>query len=49
MNNWVQLNFDGAVKIDSGKTASGGVLRDWEGKWISGYNRCLGKCSVFLC
>ncbi|MBA0767855.1 hypothetical protein Gotri_016708 [Gossypium trilobum] len=30
MNNWVQLNFDGAVKIDSGKTASGGVLRDWE-------------------
>ncbi|MBA0858133.1 hypothetical protein Goshw_022016 [Gossypium schwendimanii] len=27
---WNQLNFDGAVKIDSGKTASGGVLRDWE-------------------
>ncbi|MFQ6631975.1 hypothetical protein Gotur_008481 [Gossypium turneri] len=41
MNNWVQLNFDGAVKIDFGKTASGGVLRDWEGKWISGHNRCL--------
>lgn len=22
-------------------------MRDREGKWISGYNRCLGKCSIF--
>ncbi|MBA0863029.1 hypothetical protein Goshw_015840, partial [Gossypium schwendimanii] len=34
-------------KIDLDKAASRGVLQDWEGKWISGYNRCLGKCLVF--
>ncbi|MBA0818699.1 hypothetical protein Gohar_019814, partial [Gossypium harknessii] len=34
-------------KIDLDKAASRGVLQDWKGKWISGYNRCLGKCSVF--
>ncbi|MBA0861735.1 hypothetical protein Goshw_000321, partial [Gossypium schwendimanii] len=27
-NNWVQLNFDGAIKVDYGKAASRGVLRD---------------------
>ncbi|MBA0743855.1 hypothetical protein Gogos_006509, partial [Gossypium gossypioides] len=30
-NNWVQLNSDGAVKVDYGKAASKGVLRDQEG------------------
>ncbi|MBA0805470.1 hypothetical protein Gohar_004986, partial [Gossypium harknessii] len=29
-NNWVQLNSDGAIKVDYGKAASRGVLRDRE-------------------
>ncbi|MBA0666149.1 hypothetical protein Goklo_002597, partial [Gossypium klotzschianum] len=29
------------------KAVSGGVLQYQGGKWIYGYNRCLGKCLVF--
>ncbi|MBA0636872.1 hypothetical protein Godav_005412 [Gossypium davidsonii] len=42
----VFLNTDGVVYSMSGFAASGGVTRKSKGKWILGYNRFLGKCSV---
>ncbi|MBA0784881.1 hypothetical protein Gotri_027949 [Gossypium trilobum] len=39
--------IDGAVKMETGNATFGGVLRDHEGKWILGFNRCLRKCLVF--
>lgn len=46
-DNWVQLNIDGAREVESGSPALGRVLRDQWGKWILGYNKCLGNCSIF--
>ncbi|KAH1057206.1 hypothetical protein J1N35_035271, partial [Gossypium stocksii] len=36
---WVFLSTDGAVVGDSSFTASGGVVRDHDGKWIVGFTR----------
>ncbi|MBA0614885.1 hypothetical protein Godav_015116, partial [Gossypium davidsonii] len=41
------LNTDEAVQLESGNTVAGGVVRDANGDWIFGYNRRLGKCSIF--
>ncbi|MBA0750815.1 hypothetical protein Gogos_002200, partial [Gossypium gossypioides] len=41
------LNTDGAVQLGSRNAAAGGVVRDANGDWIFGYNRCLEKCSIF--
>ncbi|MBA0876849.1 hypothetical protein Goshw_008834 [Gossypium schwendimanii] len=35
--------------VKSGKAALGGVLRDQEAKWISGYNRCLATKAIHDC
>ncbi|KAH1098884.1 hypothetical protein J1N35_015805 [Gossypium stocksii] len=43
----ILLNTDGAVQLDSGLAAAGGVVRDKEGNWIVGYHRFLGKCAIF--
>ncbi|KAH1079972.1 hypothetical protein J1N35_019733 [Gossypium stocksii] len=43
----VYLNIDGAVQLDSGLVATGGLVRDKEGNWIVGFHRFLGNCSVF--
>ncbi|MBA0792493.1 hypothetical protein Gohar_016987 [Gossypium harknessii] len=45
--NRVLINIDGAVQLDSGNVAAGGVVRDENGYWIFGYNRRLEKCSIF--
>ncbi|MBA0586222.1 hypothetical protein Gorai_016970, partial [Gossypium raimondii] len=44
---WVQLNTDSAIKKDTKITTLGGVLWDQAGKWIMGFNRSLGECSIF--
>ncbi|MBA0553649.1 hypothetical protein Golob_012812 [Gossypium lobatum] len=44
--NWIQMYTDGAVKAESGLATVGGVMRDRSGKWILGFNRYLGICSV---
>lgn len=41
------LNTDDSVQEDSRNAAVGGVLRDEKGEWIFGYNKYLGKCSIF--
>ncbi|MBA0778213.1 hypothetical protein Gotri_006107, partial [Gossypium trilobum] len=41
------LNSDSAVQLELGNTTSRGVIRNKNGDWVSGYNRYLGKCSIF--
>lgn len=38
---------DGAVQVDQETLVAGRVLRHENGEWIMGYNKWLGKCSVF--
>ncbi|KAK5775656.1 hypothetical protein PVK06_043574 [Gossypium arboreum] len=40
---WIYLNIDGAVRVDLGVAAAGGVLREKNGEWILGYNKYLVK------
>lgn len=43
----VYLHVDGAVANSSDQAAVSGVIRDYRGSWILGYNRFLGKCTPF--
>ncbi|XP_016690650.1 uncharacterized protein [Gossypium hirsutum] len=40
--NWVILNTDGAVKLNSKLATAREVLKDRNGAWILGFNRSLG-------
>ncbi|MFQ6655347.1 hypothetical protein Gotur_025940 [Gossypium turneri] len=40
--NWVILNTDGAVKLNSKLATARGVFKDRNGGWILGFNRSLG-------
>ncbi|KAK5825672.1 hypothetical protein PVK06_020530 [Gossypium arboreum] len=44
----VYLNIDGSVQMNTGFSTAGGMNRDETEKWILGYNRFLGKSSVFV-
>ncbi|KAH1064862.1 hypothetical protein J1N35_029849 [Gossypium stocksii] len=44
---WINLCTDVAVQIVSGDAATRGVIRNGNREWIIGYNRYLGKCSLF--
>ncbi|KAJ1379763.1 Ribonuclease H-like superfamily [Sesbania bispinosa] len=44
---WLKWNLDGSVRAQSG-AASGGVLRDASGIWISGFTRNVGCASVTI-
>ncbi|KAK5820536.1 hypothetical protein PVK06_025583 [Gossypium arboreum] len=41
------INTDRAVQLESRKAAAGEVVHDTNEDWIFGYNRGLGKCSIF--
>ncbi|KAH1121921.1 hypothetical protein J1N35_005081 [Gossypium stocksii] len=41
------VESNGAVVGDSGFTASSRIIQDFNGKWIVGYTRFLGVCSLF--
>ncbi|MBA0819741.1 hypothetical protein Gohar_022303 [Gossypium harknessii] len=43
----IQLSSDGTVKINTSCVVVGGALKDQNREWIFGFNRRLGKCSVF--
>lgn len=43
---WIALNVDGCLKQNNTKDGGGGVLRTEEGKWVSGFTRNIGCCSV---
>ncbi|GAU13699.1 hypothetical protein TSUD_348030 [Trifolium subterraneum] len=44
-NGWISLNTDGAVQ--HGVAGCGGVLRDYQGNWITGFSKFIGTASVF--
>ncbi|KAF7826343.1 ribonuclease H [Senna tora] len=43
---WVKANSDGAVCKRTGLAGCGGILRDHEGVWISGFMANIGNSSV---
>ncbi|MFQ6658147.1 hypothetical protein Gotur_027640 [Gossypium turneri] len=43
----INLCIDGAVQIALGDSEVGEVIRNGKREWIMGYNKNLGKCSVF--
>ncbi|KAL4281612.1 hypothetical protein GQ457_03G016410 [Hibiscus cannabinus] len=40
------LNVDGAMSAIDGNSASGGVIRNHQGGWITGFSKFIGKCSI---
>ncbi|MBA0662684.1 hypothetical protein Goklo_006765 [Gossypium klotzschianum] len=46
-DNWVHLHTDGVVNVFTGLASTGGVVRNYLGDWIMGFNHFLGNCSAF--
>ncbi|MBA0811164.1 hypothetical protein Gohar_003093, partial [Gossypium harknessii] len=46
-DNWVHLHTDGVVNVFTGLASTGGVVRNYLGDWIMGFNHFLGNCSIF--
>ncbi|WCJ20597.1 LINE-1 retrotransposable element ORF2 protein [Euphorbia peplus] len=44
---WWKLNSDGSRNVETNSIAAGGVIRDGEGKWCSGFVHNIGKGSSF--
>lgn len=42
----MKLNTDGAWRSSDRAAVGGGLVRDKNGKWLWGYTRSLGRCSV---
>lgn len=42
---WMKLSSDGAANRDSGRVASGSIIRDSDGRWVRGRVRFLGNAS----
>ncbi|KAE8735166.1 hypothetical protein F3Y22_tig00000405pilonHSYRG00010 [Hibiscus syriacus] len=47
-SSWLKVNADGAVGGTLKMAAVWGVLRDDQGRWIFGFARSLGICSVLM-
>lgn len=45
---WVKLNVDGSVSNITSKAAVGRVVRDANGKWLTGLTMAMGMVEVFL-
>ncbi|KAE8705060.1 hypothetical protein F3Y22_tig00110430pilonHSYRG00193 [Hibiscus syriacus] len=43
---WLKMNRDGSHRVDTGLPTCGGVVRDHEGAWLSGFTKSIGYCSV---
>ncbi|CAN1179696.1 Putative ribonuclease H protein At1g65750 [Linum perenne] len=43
---WVKLNIDGSYVEETDSMAIGGVIRDAEGNWVTGYTNYLGRGSA---
>ena len=45
---WIKVNSDGARKSSSGLASAGGLLRDDQGRWVTGFAVNLGRCSALM-
>jgi len=43
---WTKLDCDGAYKSNQAMAGCGGLLRDGEGKWITGHFLKIGNCNA---
>ncbi|CAN1176014.1 Putative ribonuclease H protein At1g65750 [Linum perenne] len=43
---WVKLNIDGSYTEDNNSMAVGGLLRDAQGEWVTGFTNKLGRGSA---
>lgn len=43
---WFKLNSDGSVRGIQFQASAGGVIRDFNGKWLVGYAHRIGSCSI---
>ncbi|XP_021740861.1 cation/H(+) antiporter 28-like [Chenopodium quinoa] len=44
---WLTLNIDGAAKGFPGLVGGGGVIRDYEGRFVRGFTAKFGSCTTF--
>ena len=44
---WLTLNTDGSVVGNFGVAGGGGLIRDTNGEWVTGFARKIGKTSSF--
>lgn len=44
---WIKCNSNGSLS-KGGVATCGGVLRDSHGRWLGGFSRRLGSCSVLM-
>ena len=45
---WVKLNTDGASGPGTDRTGCGGIIRDEQGRWITGFSRRIGVANSFI-
>ncbi|KAF7826059.1 ribonuclease H [Senna tora] len=45
-SNWYKINTDGSVVGEQGMAGCGGIIRNDQGNWISGFLSFIGSCSV---
>ncbi|KAK5847314.1 hypothetical protein PVK06_003619 [Gossypium arboreum] len=45
---WVKINVDGSVMTNYTKAAVGGTVRDWNRKWLMGFNMVTGMDEIFM-
>ncbi|KAH1081882.1 hypothetical protein J1N35_021643 [Gossypium stocksii] len=45
---WVKVNVDGFLVKQHARAAVGGVVRDSNGKWLTGFNMVTGMDEVFI-
>ena len=47
-NDWLALNTDGSVVVNFGIARGGGLTRDANGDWVTGFTRRIGTTTSFL-
>ena len=47
-NGWLTQNSDGLAAGNSGTTRGGGLIRDGNGEWVTGFARKFGTATSFL-
>jgi ribonuclease HI len=45
---WISLNTDGAAKSDTTMAGCGGILRNDNGIWITGFSKFLGSTTAYM-
>ncbi|KAE8655884.1 hypothetical protein F3Y22_tig00117016pilonHSYRG00344 [Hibiscus syriacus] len=45
-NDWISLNTDGVVNYRSSLSTAGGIIRNYEGTWLVGFNKYIGRSTI---